>query len=536
MKKFFMILLVLFAVMMNVNKAEASTTSNIINLLEVDNLNYDEETGVIGSNDYIFLESGKYYTFIATYQFFGSACSSRASNLTGQNMGTIFKDSNDQSLSLNLSLRMESSKLYYATVNSSVDCYLLFTDLLVRDTELATLLTDQFIFYEGTRYEFQGFKKPLEVDRTQYTLAAEEISIYTDYDNPISVDTLKESVVAYDANDGMLDESHIMIDDQYTDNFGVGEHEVIFTAIDSQNNSTSLKVLINVLDLTAPVISGAAEITWDMSKYCPIMSDFKSYLSVTDNADPNISVDDIYIHSSNLSSYEVGVARQYVITFAVEDASDNVGYFNVLLNTVDNEAPVIKLKNITVKLSEVGEYLFRDLYRQVIDTISDNSGTYNLSYTISEIYGNGGFSGVFEVIIKATDNSGNSASEKATITIVDDFAPEIYIKSFMLETSTDNPYSTTDLKAELRHRLDARGILYDEVNLVSSNYFSNERKVGTYQVKYAYTYNGQTNYEVATITVEAVNRFNYAWLCLLLIPAAGISTWLFVKKRKKQLD
>ena len=50
------------------------------------------------------------------------------------------------------------------------------------------------------------------------------------------------------------------------------------------------------------------------------------------------------------------------------------------------------------------------------------------------------------------------------------------------------------------------------------------------------TFNGKTNYEIATINVFETEKFNYAWLCLLLIPAAGVSGWLFVKKRKKRLD
>ena len=74
------------------------------------------------------------------------------------------------------------------------------------------------------------------------------------------------------------------------------------------------------------------------------------------------------------------------------------------------------------------------------------------------------------------------------------------------------------------------------MSLISSDYFSNEKTAGTYEVKYAYSFNGQTNYEIATINVVEADHFNYVWLCLLLIPAAGLSGWLFVKKRKKRLD
>ena len=537
MKKIFLILMALCAVLIHTNKADASVeASDYVNLLEVNNLKYDSGTGSIGSSDYIPIKAGTNYTFIATHQFFGSACESSASSLIGESLGVIFKDANGESVAINTMLRLDGPKLYYTTINSTVDGQLLFTDMLVRDRSLDDLLTEQYIFYQGTRYNFKGFKQKLAIDKSDYSSSGDEISVYTDYDNPISVEELQEHIIAYDANDGLLADTNISVTDNYTDNFDVGVHEVLFQAKDQMNNTKVLKVLINVLDRTSPVIKGVAEIPWDMSKSCPTINDLKQFLTVSDNADKSISTDDIFISSSSLASYEVGVERSYVVTFAVKDESNNVGYYNAVVTTVDTEAPILEVKDISFKLSEAGEYLFRDLYKKVIVSISDNSGKYNLSYAMTELYGNGGFSGEYTITLRVTDAAGNATTKTATITIIDDIAPEIYIKSFLLETSTENPYSTDNLKKEIKRRLDARGILYDDVSLISSDYFSNEKTIGTYEVKYAYSFNGQTNYEIATINVVEADHFNYVWLCLLLIPAAVLSGWLFVKKRKKRLD
>ena len=67
MKKIFLILMALCAVLIHTNKADASVeASDYVNLLEVNNLKYDSGTGSIGSSDYIPIKAGTNYTFIAT--------------------------------------------------------------------------------------------------------------------------------------------------------------------------------------------------------------------------------------------------------------------------------------------------------------------------------------------------------------------------------------------------------------------------------------------------------------------------------------
>lgn len=533
MKKILIVLLLLMMMLININNAHASTTSDYENLLNVANLNYNESTDTIAAKEYIPLKANKIYTFVATWEFFGEATVSRKSALINKVLGTVFKDAEGKAINTTVKLAYSQVGLYSAQFTTTSNCELLFTDLLVRGKNMDELLTDQFIFFEGSRYDFKGFKK--EADFTGYTPVDGEVTIYTDYDSPITYEDIASNLKIYDANDGYFNLEDVTVVDNYSDNLSVGAHDIIFTATDKGQNSESLKVIVNVLDIKAPIIDGNAEIIWNMSNECPTVEDLRSNFTVSDNADSTITNEDIYISSSTLDSYEVNVKNQYVVTLAVKDASNNIGYFSTVIQAIDNEAPTILLKNLEIKLSEVGGYLFNDLYQQVIESVTDNSGKYSLGFKYNELYGYGGFSGVFEVTITATDPSGNNSSETATVTIIDDVAPEFYFKAEALETSVDKPYTAETLKQEIRRRLDARGVLYDDVALISSNYFNSENVEGVYTVKYAYSYNGEANYEIADINVTQAS-FNYAWLCLLLIPVGAVSGWLFFKKKKKCLD
>ena len=533
MKKILIVVLLLMMMLININNAQASTTSDYKNLLDVNNLVYTESTDTIAAKEYIPLKASTIYTFVATWEFFGDATTSRKSALINKTIGTIFKDADGRTLSNTVKLAYNQVGIYVAQFTTTVSCQLLFTDLLVRGKNIENLATDQFIFYEGSRYDFKGFKKVANL--SGYNFVNDEVTIYTDYDHPITFETIKNNLKVFDANDGDISIDDVVVEDNYTNNLAVGSHEIVFTATDQGNNSESLKVIVNVLDIKAPIIDGNAEIIWDMSNECPTIDDMKVNFTVSDNADTNITNDNIYISGSTLDAYEVNVVNQYLVTFAVKDASNNTGYLSAVVQTVDNDAPVITLKNLELKLSEIGGHLFNDLYKEVIDSITDNSGNYSLGFKYNELYGYGGFSGVFEVTITATDPSGNKSTETATVTIVDDIAPEFYLKAETLETTIDKPYTSETLKQAIRRRLDARGVLYDDVTLISSDYFNNEKVEGVYSVKYAYSYKGITNYEIADINVTKA-EFNYAWLCLLLIPVGAISGWLFFKKKKKCLN
>ena len=104
----------------------------------------------------------------------------------------------------------------------------------------------------------------------------------------------------------------------------------------------------------------------------------------------------------------------------------------------------------------------------------------------------------------------------------------------LLTTTSDKVYTVTELKEVISNSLYEDGILYDSIDLISCDYFSNEKNPGKYTVKYAYSYQDSTNYVIGTINVvEKEEQKSPAILLLLVgIPIAiGVVTVLI--KRKK---
>ena len=85
-------------------------------------------------------------------------------------------------------------------------------------------------------------------------------------------------------------------------------------------------------------------------------------------------------------------------------------------------------------------------------------------------------------------------------------------------------------KGDSLHR---EGIFYDSFDLISCDYFTNEKKAGIYTAKYKYIYNGESYYVSGLITVEDVKGNNYYLLLVLLVPI--IFYVCRVNKKKKRL-
>ena len=89
------------------------------------------------------------------------------------------------------------------------------------------------------------------------------------------------------------------------------------------------------------------------------------------------------------------------------------------------------------------------------------------------------------------------------------------------------------IKTAIISNLEKEGILYDSFELISCDYVSNEEKLGSYTVKYAYNFQGKTNYAIGTIKVEQKTKEtdnSWLWTFVIVIPlAAGF----FIMKKNR---
>lgn len=527
MKKYIICFILLCTLIIFGNKASAEV-NNYVNLLDMNQTKYNEDTNVFYSEQKIQLYKDNCYTLVASKSFFGNQTTENSDSLINKSLGTKFTTTTGSPLLFKLSLEYVSSGFYYSSITPNQDCYLEFTDFLTKGYDLLTLPKNEIIFYLGEKEEFKGFRENEYLD--SYTKVVDTIDIYTGCLNPITVDELTSKLRAYDNTDG-VNLSLTLLSDDYKNNNQVGIYEVVYKTIDSSNNESILVVRINVLDTEPPVIEGPSIIEFDCYGDCPSPEEIIRQYSATDEIDGVLS-SKIYIQSSGLVMYQIGKTKDYNVVIGVKDKSNNIATKSITLRAKDMYAPELEVKDIEIKLSDLGKSLFADFFFQTIVNVSDNSSTYTLSYESKESLGEFGFKGVYEILVSAKDESGNLTTKKAYITIIDDVAPEFYMHDELLNITTNDLYSIEDIKEAISDSLYNDGILYDNINLISCDYINNESRPGSYTVKYSYSYKGDTNYMIGTINVVEPETPNYYWLLtLLIIPVVGVI--IYINKRRQ---
>lgn len=506
----------------------ASTNASYKNLIDYNKLSYDSSTGIISSTQQFELIAGKTYTIIATNNFFGSATANDYSAVDRVDYKTHSYNSSNTSVNTVFKNDLRFSGYYVASTIIKENCTLFIDDFLTRGNTLGTLRKNEIIFYEGTENDFEGFRSPEYLDG--YSSIGSELELYTNYDNPILLDTIINSLKLYDNIDGFTDNISV-VSDEYTNRRGIGKFAVTCKGIDAAKNEKLLRININVVDITAPVISGESVIEWNFTKDAPTIEDLKKIYQANDNVDGNVS-SQIYILNSDLESYTPGVGGTFNITLAAKDTSGNIGQKNITVKAIDTTPPTLILKDFTINLSELTIDIIDNITEKLIVTNTDDSGKTSISFSAGELMDNGYLTGVFEVSITSKDPSGNKTTKTAKVTVIDDISPEFYIKSDYLNTDAKKPLTHEEVKAKITTILRKKGILCDEVHLIASDYFANDKKTGTYTVKYFYTYNNQINYGTTDIIVSNTKSFNYAYLALLIIPVGAVACFVIFRKRK----
>jgi hypothetical protein len=146
-----------------------------------------------------------------------------------------------------------------------------------------------------------------------------------------------------------------------------------------------------------------------------------------------------------------------------------------------------------------------------------------------------GFAGKYQITVTVTDKYNNQTTKTAYLTIVDDISPEFYMKTDLLDTHTQRVYSIDDVKGLIENKLKSEGIIYEEVQLISSDYFSNEKTPGEYNVKFLYRYQDSVNYMVGTITVEEAPVVNHKSVLIGIGVVCVLIVAVYIYKRKRSM-
>lgn len=196
----------------------------------------------------------------------------------------------------------------------------------------------------------------------------------------------------------------------------VRTYGIRYRAYFPEYNLTSVHTItFDVVDITPPEFVDIPEKTMIIGDKIP---NLKEGVIVKDNYYPESKLS-ITVDTSKVITNRVG---QYIITYRVFDPSGNESSQTVILKIIDPIPPLITLtKPLTMEV-------FQSFIWQNYMTIKDNVDTIVI-IEIDDSCVNYHEIGSYEIVIKATDRSGNQTVEQLVIDIRDTTKPVITLKS-----------------------------------------------------------------------------------------------------------
>ncbi|CDR30199.1 Uncharacterised protein [Acholeplasma oculi] len=263
-------------------------------------------------------------------------------------------------------------------------------------------------------------------DTTRPTISGEE-NFATSVNDLRPLSFFQGFLYAYDETDGDITDSIVVVTDNYTANMStLGRYEVTFAVEDSAGNLTELVAYINVVDITAPVISGntnVAEVSYTQTYN---ISTFRSTLTITDNYH-NLTNSNIVVETDNYTSNKT-VPGTYSIVFSATDPSGNKTTFTKQVKVIDDIAPVFSGTTLITKPSN-SILTVANIQSQLsaVDAIEGNK-TAQITVQSDGFTGNGNRVGSYDIVFQVQDSKGNKSTHTVRVNVVDNIAPIIYIK------------------------------------------------------------------------------------------------------------
>ena len=212
----------------------------------------------------------------------------------------------------------------------------------------------------------------------------------------------------------------------------VGNNNVTLTVTDKGNHAASSTAVVTVVDDISPTIAAPAATTGTTNVACtstnvvlgtPTAADNCHVASVTNNAP---------------SAFPIGPTT---VIWTVTDDAGNTATATQLVIVTDDQEPNVVCKNITISLSPEGQ---ASITASDIDNGSfDNCGISSIvasktTFTCADL-------GTNTVMLIVTDNSGNSSTCNAVVTVIDPNAPLLSVS----DASASENEGTAKVKVSL---------------------------------------------------------------------------------------
>lgn len=284
----------------------------------------------------------------------------------------------------NLNINVDKSENYLSTIGIHNVVY--------------TLTLDNFIYYLNRQVIVQDTIDPM-ISGLKESFTVEAGSNKPNYAEGISV------------TDNSLEDIEVTIDDSAVDLDKVGKYYVRYIAKDSSNNETIEKVLVDVVDTIAPVITIDDTLTLEASIFSPL---WEEIIETTDNSKDLLTYE---TNDENLNYRQVG---EYDITIAVTDKGDNSAYKPIHLIIIDTTKPVLSNKVIYYEV-----YQLAPNWNEFLPVTDNSNDTLVITVDDTEVHYNK--LGNYKVYFTSTDNSNNELDDYLVLNIIDSQKPIIKI-------------------------------------------------------------------------------------------------------------
>lgn len=249
-----------------------------------------------------------------------------------------------------------------------------------------------------------------------------QTAFVTTIDNPISEETIRSYISAYDDVDGDITHLIQLVSSDYEAPFNVGEYEIEYSVSDSAGNVSSLLVYVLVRDIVAP--DTGADTIFSIS-----------YTQTFDVAEMGNQIkalgNDNYYNASQLTVTVVSneytpnktVLGQYIITYSLKDPSGNETLIDVYVTVIDDIAPIVSYSPIINKPA-TSNLILADIIAGITgtDVISGNV-TSSLVVITDGYTGNGNKVGEYDIDFEIKDASDNVTAFTVTVRVLDNIAP-----------------------------------------------------------------------------------------------------------------
>ncbi len=208
----------------------------------------------------------------------------------------------------------------------------------------------------------------------------------------VTIDDILEGITASDELDGDLTNKIIIEKDEYTPNKKtIGTYEILLSVEDNSGNKTYCKILIDVYENLAPVISNVKdEYITSYNKLLDFDELFKDISIIDDRTPKEELVIDINVDSYINNYNKVG---DYIITISASDKENNTTIKEITIKVIDIDKPIFAFDKNFIILTDQVVLIEDDLIRitNVLykDLITDKVSVYdvNLSMVNYNVYG-----------------------------------------------------------------------------------------------------------------------------------------------------